>query len=437
MEFVHAIPSLVRIVVIFIAILLTMRVKKLGMTGAFIVGVIGLIILFAIPLKQALPMVGNAIIGAKTLALAFLLLTILLLSEAMNLTGQMPRMLTAFRGIVKSSFVNLAVFPMITGMLPMVGGAVLSAPMVQEMGKSSGVKPEQLSYINYWYRHVWEFWWPMYPGFLMAVSLINMPVTWLMGLMFPLAIAIILLGWLPARKFMPESLDPANESKYAAIRRRTAARRFICEAYPFFTIIAVGMVAGSVAARFYPEWLVAREVCLIIALVLGSIWILKRGRVSRREALSLLKNKRLYSMTGVVFAIMVFQGMLVGSNAAEILADELVTLKAPVIIITVALPFIMAGLTGITMAYVGAAFPIVISVVTAMGLSEVLPAYMVLALAGGQCGIILSPTHACLVLSNRYFCTNHGKVYRYLVPPTVLLFIISLIYFIILKGYFG
>lgn len=423
------IPSIIRILLVFTAILLAMK-AKLHMSIAFLIGVAVLIILFAIPIFDSIEIIFHAIIGGKTLSLAFLLLFIMLLSEGMALTGQMNRMLSAFQGLVKSPFINLAVFPMLTGLLPMVGGAVLSAPMVKEMASKVDIEPAQLSYINYWYRHVWEFWWPMYPGFLMAVFLINIPVTRLMLLMFPLAILIILSGYLPTRKFMPQSLG--NEE-----RKPHALRRFLLEAYPLFAVIAAGMISGAIAARLWPQWLIAREVCLIIALFFGTLWVLKRGRIPKEKALGLLKNKRLYSMVYVVFAIMIFQGVLVGSNAAEILAADLEALKAPPVIVCILLPFILASLTGITMAYVGASFPIIISMVTLMGQAHLLPAYIVLALAAGHCGLLLSPTHVCLVLSNQYFCTTHTKVYRYLAPPTALLFIMSLIYFVFLKGFFG
>lgn len=429
MEILTNIPSVIRILLIFTTILLVMK-AKLHMSIAFLAGVLALIILFAIPLPGAVMMIFHAIIGGKTLSLAFLLLFIMLLSEGMALTGQMNRMLTAFQGLVQSPFINLAVFPMLTGLLPMVGGAVLSAPMVKEMAHKVDIEPAQLSYINYWYRHVWEFWWPMYPGFLMAVSLINMPVTRLMLLMFPLALLVIGCGYLPVRKLMPPTLGNAE-------RKPRALRRFLCEAFPLFSVIAVGMLAGAVAAKLWPQWLVSREVCLIAALACGTLWVLKRGRVPRAKTLALFKNKRLYSMVYVVFAIMIFQGVLVGSNAAEILAADLEALKTPPIIVCILLPFILASLTGITMAYVGASFPIIISMVTLMGQAHLLPAYIVLALAAGWCGLILSPTHACLVLSNQYFCITHTKVYRYLVPPTALTFVMILVYFAILRGYLG
>lgn len=429
MELFTDIPSVIRILIVFAAILIAMK-ARLHMSLAFLTGVAALIILFAIPPQDAGIMIFKAIIGGKTLSLALLLLFIMLLSEGMALTGQMNRMLTAFRGMVKSPFINLAVFPMLTGLLPMVGGAVLSAPMVKEMANKAALEPAQLSYINYWYRHVWEFWWPMYPGFLMAVSLIYIPVTRLMLLMFPLAIIIIASGYLPARKFMPKSLGNGEH-------KPRALRRFLKEAYPLFAVIAFGMLLGAVAARIFPQWQVAREACLIIALFLGTLWVLRLGRVPKHKALGLLKNKRLYSMVYVVFAIMIFQGVLVGSNAAKVLAAELVALNAPLVIICIALPFILASLTGITMAYVGASFPIIISMVTYMGMTHLMPAYIVLALAAGQCGLILSPTHACLVLSNQYFCTTHTRVYRYLIPPTALLFIASVLYFALLKNYLG
>jgi hypothetical protein len=67
---------------------------------------------------------------------------------------------------------------------------------------------------------------------------------------------------------------------------------------------------------------------------------------------------------------------------------------------------------GITIAFVGTTFPILISLVQALGESHLMLPYMMLALAGGFIGVFFSPLHLCPLLSNAYLETSLVDVYR-------------------------
>ena len=55
--------------------------------------------------------------------------------------------------------------------------------------------------------------------------------------------------------------------------------------------------------------------------------------------------------------------------------------------------------------------------------------YMMLALVSGFVGVLLSPLHLCLLMSNEYFHTTLGRVYRYLVIPCAALLVAACSYF--------
>ena len=72
---------------------------------------------------------------------------------------------------IPAIFRILVIFPVLIGLLPMSGGAILSAPMVKSMGMHHKQYGAHLSYINYWFRHIREYGWPLYPGILLATAL--------------------------------------------------------------------------------------------------------------------------------------------------------------------------------------------------------------------------------------------------------------------------
>jgi hypothetical protein len=88
---------------------------------------------------------------------------------------------------------------------------------------------------------------------------------------------------------------------------------------------------------------------------------------------------------------------------------------------------------GITIAFVGTTFPILISLVHSFGETQGILGYMMLALVSGFIGVLLSPLHLCLLLSNEYFGTPLTKVLRLVARPCAVLLACSLAYFFLLR----
>ncbi len=170
MSFLFEIPAVIRVLVIFAIILLTIH-KKLELGHAFILGSVLMGLFFGLrPLSVGIAMV-QSIIYPKTLSLAIIVSLILILSNSLEQAGQMQRLLENFKGLISNPKINLVIFPALIGLLPMPGGAIFSAPMVKDLGAGINLSKSKLSYINYWFRHVWEYSWPLYPGILLATIL--------------------------------------------------------------------------------------------------------------------------------------------------------------------------------------------------------------------------------------------------------------------------
>jgi hypothetical protein len=59
-----------------------------------------------------------------------------------------------------------------------------------------------------------------------------------------------------------------------------------------------------------------------------------------------------------------------------------------------------------------------------------------LALASGFAGVLLSPVHLCLLLSNAYFKTSLLPVYKHMKVPVAVLIGSAMIYFSLLRYFF-
>jgi len=176
------IPAIFRMITIFFLVLICIR-KKLSLGNTFVLGTLFLSLLFGMQPRATLQSMLASVTDPKTLSIAVIVSLILVLSRSMELAGQMQRMLKNFQGLISSQRLNLIIFPALIGLLPMPGGAVFSAPMVKELSIGSKLSEAQLSFINYWFRHIWEYWWPLYPGILLTtvitqINLLTLMVTW-------------------------------------------------------------------------------------------------------------------------------------------------------------------------------------------------------------------------------------------------------------------
>ena len=212
----NQIPALLRVAIVFLLVLIAIR-KKLSLGNAFLLGALALGIFFGESLRNIAVSVAESLLDLKTVSLALIVSLILVLSNSMEKAGQMQRLLASFQGLVSNPRLNLTIFPALIGLLPMPGGAVFSAPMVKELGARSRLKNGQLSYINYWFRHIWEYWWPLYPGVLLTVVMADINLVVYVLSMVPLTLAAIALGQGPIKIISKSKPREANARRLSAI----------------------------------------------------------------------------------------------------------------------------------------------------------------------------------------------------------------------------
>ncbi len=425
-------PAVLKVIVVFILILIAVR-KGIILGHVFMGASIVMGLIFGMGIGELVLAVLHAFSHPKTLALAGVVSLILVLSHSMEKAKEMDRLLESFRGLIANPRLNLVIFPALIGLLPMPGGAIFSAPMVKNIGNRFGLSGAQLSYINYWFRHIWEYWWPLYPGILLTTALAGIDLWKFILCTMPLTIVSALSGYWSFR-FKRFSRDIRFENNVKEIQ--PSFKRFMINLIPIAVVIIGGLAMGTIFARlFYGSMQkIAKESGLIVALIASIFLVWVKNRFSFRECLEILLRKQLLTMFYMVCSILVFKGILQDSRAAEAITKELLAFHIPLVPICIILPFLMGIITGITIAFVGTTFPILIGLIGSLGESSHILHFMMLALASGFVGVMLSPVHLCLLLSNEYFKARLQEVYSYLVFPCSVLFLSVIGYFALLQA---
>jgi len=418
------IPAIVRILIIFVLILLAIK-RKWILGNAFLGGALGLGLLFTMGPMDIGRSFLAAMVHPKTLSLTIIVGLILVLSHSLERSGQMARLLESFRGLLRRPRINLVIFPALIGLLPMPGGAIFSAPMVKSIGHDHRLSGAHLSYVNYWFRHIWEYWWPLYPGILLTAVITEISLLTIMVVMCPFTAIALWLGYRALK-------NPDNFSKAKANNPQATLWPFIKELVPILVVIFPGLGMGILLSKLFSGFLISKEIGLILALCAAITWVWYQNGTSKKQIRSTLTNPQLLKMMYMIAGILIFKGILTDSHAAAAVSQELMQIHIPLALIAVTLPLLVGMSSGIVIAFLGSTLPILVPLIQSLGEAQFLPAYAMLILASGFAGVMLSPLHLCFLLSNEYFAVSIGSVYRYLWLPCVSLIGAGTAYFWVL-----
>ncbi|MBI5656833.1 MAG: DUF401 family protein, partial [Geobacter sp.] len=157
-------------------------------------GSLVLALLYVTPPALFLKGVYLALFSPRALEMTSMLVCTMIMENIMRRTGTMREMVTSVAGIFPDRRFVMAAMPATIGLLPSVGGAVFSAPMVAEAAEGMAIQGEQKAFINYWYRHIWEYVSPLYPGIILVSGMTGRSFRDLALAHAPYAVAVVLVG---------------------------------------------------------------------------------------------------------------------------------------------------------------------------------------------------------------------------------------------------
>jgi len=420
------------------AMILVLARFKVPLALAIFLGTVAIGAMFGLGPAEIAQCVGLGVIQPRTLGLIAITVALLALSGTMQAGGQMEQIVSLAKAFFRRPAVTLAALPALIGLLPMPGGALFSAPMVASAAGQAKISGARLSAINYWFRHIWEHWWPLYPGVILAVALTESNFGTFIAFQLPMGICMLAAGVPILYRAHPDLAVVAPPAP-AGTRRKLLR----CTASIWIIILVWLAVAGIV--KLLPEGVgksahlagVAKLAPIALGLIASLVWTTRSSRLGRSELRKIWTGRRIWMMSLLVASVMVFQYMLGQVSAAQRIGNELQSLHVPVVLVVIVLPFVAGVVTGLAIGFVGASFPIVLGLVAALGGDVAIWPYVVLAYAFGHIGMMLSPLHLCHVMSNRYFQTSFGPVYRYTLIPAGLMAAMAGAYAAILQWWLG
>jgi integral membrane protein (TIGR00529 family) len=403
---------MLQLILVF-ALIIFFLVRKWDLSYALLLGSVLLGLLFGQNIADLTQQGIATILDAETLRLMAAVLLIMVLGELLKAIASMERLVRSLEVLIQDSRLILPIVPALIGLLPMLGGAMFSAPLVEGIGTSLKLRPEQKTYINYWFRHIWEGVFPLYSGLVLAGALLSIPLPTLVPAQAPLTLGAIAAGVL----FGLRKINPAIKEREPAggpASRRQSAGTLALSIWPIVLVILLTLV-------FRIELALSLAATILLAGLLN--------RLSPRMWFGILRQGLSPKMALLVIGVMLFKRMVEATSAASTIPAAFASLGLPPQIVIFVVPFAVGLSTGMISAAVGISFPLLHPIIVG---NAVHLNYAVFAFTGGFVGMLLSPLHLCLALTKDYFQAQWGPLYRMLVPSVTVVTAIAVLLLFIL-----
>ncbi|MFC2010377.1 DUF401 family protein [Chloroflexota bacterium] len=395
-------PSIALLIsIISILILLRLKIHP----GFAIFGGSIIVSLLALPLYSVPSFLLRYVLDYQTLRLLVIIASALTLSSLMEEKGLLAKMATTMESIGPKLALRLV--PAVIGLVPMPAGALVSATAARGLVERLGLTPEQSTFINYWFRHIWEYSLPVYPAIIITSVLLSIPLSSVVATLFPMTAVSILLGMALSYVILRKTPEiKGKPTKYLASNLLKAS-------WPILLLVSL--------------ILLRLEAMIAFPLILAILAVQQRARWP--ELKKALKYGLDLKILFLLYAVMLYKATIESSGAANWLLSDMQNIGLPALVILVALPLLMGLATGFSMAFAGVALPLLIPYIILN--SGVNSSALLLAYVSGFVGVLLSPIHLCLILSAQYFKANLIKVYKFILPPSIVMEAVAIIVYFI------
>ena len=354
------------------------------------------------------------------LAISVVLATfgIMLLSQLYKETGFISRLSESLSRIIKNPKAVLCVLPAVIGFLPVAGGALMSAPLVDSEAEKLKLKPEKKAYVNLWFRHTIFPVYPVSQVLIIAAALTGVTIPAIIVRQIPVVLVMIIVGYIIG--FWKVSNPKSKDSKTKE-NTNSNVKTFLIAFSPILAtiIVAVGveLVGFDLSQQGFD---------VLIATIVGIIVLTAISKLNLQVFVKPFKSWTIYGITLAAYGAFLLRNVMKAVGISAIFKTFVANGSLDIILLLTVIPAVLGFLTGSPTGGISISVPI---------LSEILsfsPKTAALLYISVYLGYVIAPTHLCFTFTADYFKCPLGKVYKYVIPSFLLTFASALlVYFLI------
>ncbi len=325
----------------------------------------------------------NTILAKETFRLIIIILSAFTLGFSMQELGLLKTLSQAIEFLTGKN--GILLLPMLVGLMPMPGGALISAIMIKELCEKYHATPEEATFVNYWCRHLWVPIWPLYPSFVLGASILGIHYYQLCKAGIFVTFSMLLSLPLFMKKFFSPRVCVAL----------TPLKSLIFSIYPLFIIIFLALIMHI-------------DLAITLPITILILFLHKKPSFSKTKII--FKKTLDLEIVLLIIGVLFYKKLILQTGAAALFLRHLTILHIPIPLAAFVLAWIIGFAVGIEVGFAAIVLPFLLSFIGEG--AHFNPLNFILVFGGGFTGIMLSPMHLCLILTAKYYKASLPKVYR-------------------------
>ena len=310
-------------------------------------------------------------------------------------TGLLINLSRSIGELLKNPKLVVSTLPAILGLLPVPGGALMSAPLVESAAEKLGLGNAKKTYVNMWFRHIIFPIYPMGQFIILTAALTNTQISSILMRQIPVVAVMTLAGYLVLRK------STVSNSATRRIKLGENLKKFLLSFSPILAmILTVALLQVDVS----------------VAAFIGIFLLILIAKPTKQMLIKTISNITIYKVALAAYGAMLLRSVVGASGISEALGQTIAATSIGEVVLLSVIPVVLGFLVGLPSGSVAISVPIIAGVITFT------PRSASLLFISAFLGYLAAPTHLCLVLTTDYFKSSLSKVYRFLVPSVIVSF---------------
>ncbi len=342
--------------------------------------------------------------GRLTISVVLATFTIMLLSQLYKETRMINRLSESIGRMVNNPKIVLSIIPAVIGFLPVAGGALMSAPIVDTEAEKLKLKPDKKAYINFWFRHTIFPVYPITQPLIVAAGLTGVAIPLIVLRQIPVVLVMIVVGFIIS--FWKVSNTKKAPDQNDAEKGRSSLQQFSIAFSPILVTIVFAVVLGIVGAGQEMQGF-----DVLIATVGGFTVLIYISKPSLAVSVKAFKSLAIYGVVFATYGAFLLRNVMVAAGISDIFSALVANGSIDLLLLLTVVPAVLGLMTGSPQGGVALGVSVLSGIVVSFT-----PSVASLIYISAFLGYTVAPTHLCFTFTADYFKCSLGKVYRYLIP---------------------
>jgi len=400
----------------FLIVLLYKRVNlgiALNATALFLA-------LLAVDLGMIIPVIITTTLDLLTISVCAATFGIMLLSELYKETGMIRRLSEGVSRLINNPKIVLCILPAIIGLLPVGGGALVSAPLVDSEADKLKMTPSKKAYVNLWFRHTIFPVYPLGPVIIATAVLTKLSISSIIVRQIPVVLVMVIVGYIIG--FWKVSQVKKDAPDIQANRKSDLNNFFIS----FFPILATILIDVALNLAGFNQLLSGFDV--VIAILIGIAIFVAITKLNSMVFVKPLKSWGIWGITAAAYGAFLLRNVMDAAGISNVFSSYVANGSIDVVLFLAVGPALLGLLTGSAQGGVAVSVSILSTIFPLPFAAKV----AALVYISAYLGYTIAPTHLCLTFTADYFKCSLGRMYKYIIPSFLITFSIALLVYFLL-----